>query len=91
MMAHVAFDTLAYANKLKAAGADPKLAEIQAEATAEILSTLVNEQLATKSDIKDLKIDIKELEMRLQATFFKMISAAVAILGGLQILFHFVK
>ncbi|EKD54174.1 MAG: hypothetical protein ACD_60C00119G0020 [uncultured bacterium] len=84
MMAHVAFDTLAYANKLKAAGADSKLAETQAEATAEILTSLVNEQLATKSDLKDL-------EMKLQTTFFKMISAAVTILGGLQILFHFLK
>ena len=32
MMARIAFDTLAYANKLKEAGLEPKIAEAQAEA-----------------------------------------------------------
>jgi len=84
MMAHIAFDTLAYANKLKAAGADAKLAEIQAEATAEILTDLVNDRLSTKDDLKDL-------EIRMYSFFFKIIAGAVAVLGGLQTLFHFLK
>jgi hypothetical protein len=45
----IAFDTLTYAKKLKASGFTEQQAEVQAEAMAE----LVNEQLATKRDLKE--------------------------------------
>jgi len=62
-MSHVlAFDTLAYAKKLKAAGFTDKQAEVQAEAIAEI----IEERLATKQDILDLKRDMKEMETALR-------------------------
>jgi hypothetical protein len=48
------FDTLRYANKLKAAGVPEKQAEVQAETLAEI----VDEKLATKQDLEILKKDI---------------------------------
>ena len=44
------FDTLKYANRLKAAGMDPLLAEEQAAAMAEVLEINL-QNLATKSDI----------------------------------------
>ena len=66
-MSHaLAFDTLAYAKKLKEAGVPQKQSEIHAEALAEI----IDERLATKQDLKELEMrlkqDLKELEMRLK-------------------------
>lgn len=59
------FDTLRYANKLKAAGVPDKQAEVQAETLAEI----IDERLATKQDLQalkqELKLNLKELELRL--------------------------
>lgn len=84
MMAHATFDTLAFANKLKAAGADARLAEVQAEATAEILGGLMDNQLATKQDLLTL-------EMKLSSLYLKMTVGSVSLLIGLQTLLHFVK
>lgn len=84
MMAHATFDTLAFANRLKAAGADARLAEVQAEATAEILGGLMDNQLATKQDLLTL-------EMKLSALYLKMTVGSVSLLIGLQTLLHFVK
>ena len=50
-MSAIAFDTLAYAKKLKLAGVPEAQAEVQAEAMAE----LVEERLATKRDLKELE------------------------------------
>jgi hypothetical protein len=50
----IAFDTLTYAKKLKASGFTEQQAEVQAEAMAE----LVNEQLATKRDLKELEMSL---------------------------------
>jgi len=55
-----AFDTLVFANKLKQAGLDPKIAETQAELQAAVLSDLANNsQLSIKKDLKDLEIELK--------------------------------
>ncbi len=85
----IAFDTLAYANKLKKAGIPDEQAEVHAAAIAEI----VNEQMATKRDIKELETalrhdikemdtalrhDIKEMEMRLT---IRMGAMAVVVIG----------
>ena len=56
------FDTLAYAEKLKAAG----IPNPQARAHAEGLLTLVEQNLATKTDIELLRRDMKELETGLR-------------------------
>jgi hypothetical protein len=66
MMARIAFDTLAYANKLKVAGVEPKIAEAQAEAQAELISELMEEKLATKDDIRQLQLAIKDVEQGLK-------------------------
>lgn len=83
-MTAISFDTLAFANKLKNAGVDPKAAEAQAEATAEILNDLTINQLATKQDIRDL-------EMKMYSFITRSLAFSVTILVGLQTLFHFIK
>jgi uncharacterized protein YlxW (UPF0749 family) len=62
-MPQVAFDTLAYAKKLKQAGVDPKIAEAHAEAQVEVLSEIVDRKLATKGDVEDLRGDVNTLKM----------------------------
>ena len=62
MSSSLAFDTLAYAKKLKGTG----FTEAQAEVQAEALAKIVDERLATKQDILDLRRDMKELEVSLK-------------------------
>ena len=82
-MATGTFDTLAYAKKLKSAG----FTEQQAEAQAEALAAIVDERLATKTDIHKLQRDIKELELRLKHDLTLrlggMLAAAIAIVAAL--------
>lgn len=47
------FDTLTYANRLKAAGLEPKIAEAQAAANAELFSSLIEDRLVTKDDLRE--------------------------------------
>ncbi len=68
----IAFDTLAYTKKLKAAGVPEKQAEVQAEALAEI----VDERLATKQDIK-------ELETRMTVRLGSIMTAGIVIVAAL--------
>lgn len=79
----IAFDTLAYANKLKQAGVPNRQAEVQAEAMAE----LVEERLATKRDLSELEERIanrmNELEYRLTIRLGSMLVVAVSILAAL--------
>jgi len=51
-----AFNTFAYAKKLKAAGVSENIAEIQAEALAEAIETT----LVTKQDFQSLKQELKQ-------------------------------
>ena len=82
-MTTIAFDTLAYANKLKQAGVPNRQAEVQAEAMAE----LVEERLATKRDLSELEERIadrmNELEYRLTVRLGSMLVVAVSILAAL--------
>ncbi|MGH8489571.1 MAG: hypothetical protein ACREXS_12090 [Gammaproteobacteria bacterium] len=65
-MTAIAFDTLKFAKRLKEAG----FTEQQAEALAVAEAELVEENLATKRDLKELEValkrDIKELETSLK-------------------------
>lgn len=71
-MTAIAFDTLAYANKLKQVSVPDRQAEVQAEAMAE----LVEERLATKRDLS-------ELEYRLTVRLGSMLVVIVSILAAL--------
>ncbi len=79
-MATIAFDTLAYSKKLKAAGVPEKQAEVQAEAFAEI----IEERLATKHDIVLLQKDIKELEISLKRDMKELEKRITLRLGGMM-------
>lgn len=67
------FDTLTYAKRLKQAG----FTEQQAEAQAEALRAVVDENLATKQDLKDL-------ETRLTLRLGGLIVGATAVLAVLM-------
>ena len=88
------FDTLAYAKKLRAVGVPDEVAEVQAEALAEI----VEERLATKRDLKELeeatKRDLKgveerllnrinELEYKMTIRLGAMLAASIAVVAAL--------
>ncbi len=82
------FNTLAYANKLKAVGFSEKQAEAQAEAIAE----LVVDHLATKQDLKELelrlKAELRELELRTVIKLGSMLIGSMTLLVVLLKLFH---
>jgi len=68
---NINFDTLKYANRLKAVGVPDKHAEMQAELQSETIAqqtdvinelhNVIENSLATKQDINELKQDINEL------------------------------
>ncbi len=65
MPSAITFDTLAYVKKLKAAGVPEKQAEVQAETFAEI----IEDRIATKQDLKELELSMKqELKLGLAST-----------------------
>ena len=68
----VAFDTLAYARRLRQAGFSEQQAEVQAEA----LAAVVTETLATKQDLR-------ELEYRLTLRLGAMMTVAVGAVAAL--------
>ena len=79
----IAFDTLAYAKKLKSVGFTEEQAEVQAEALAKI----IDQRLATKQDILALQRDMKEMELRLKHDLTlrlgAMMAASIAIVAAL--------
>ena len=68
----LSFDTLAYAKKLIDAGFSQQQAEVQAEALAEV----IDENIATKRDLK-------ELEMRLTIRLGTLMAASIVIVAAL--------
>jgi uncharacterized protein involved in exopolysaccharide biosynthesis len=62
-----AFDTLAFAKKLRGAGYTDAQAEALAEAQVEVFQQMLESTLATKDDIKEVKAEIKALKTELQA------------------------
>jgi len=65
-MATATFDTLRYANRLKTAGVPDKQAEAESEALSEVLEINLKE-LATRQDIVELRKDMEQVELRLNA------------------------
>ncbi len=82
-MSAIAFDTLAYAKRLKHAGVPEAQAEVQAEAMAE----LVEERLATKRDLQALEerliYRMQELEYKLTFRLGSMMVGAVGLVAAL--------
>ena len=59
------FDTLTFSKKLKAAGVPEKQADAQAEAQADLLSEIFEDSIASKQDIQELKIEMREMGSKL--------------------------
>ncbi|MBU2773342.1 DUF1640 domain-containing protein [Acidithiobacillus ferrooxidans] len=78
-MAIITFDTLKFANKLKAAGLPPEQAEAQAEALAEVIEGNVQD-LVTKDG---LVTSLKDLEQRLIIKLGGMMLVAVGVIVAL--------
>ena len=81
-MATLTFDTLKFANKLKAAGVPPEQAEAEAAALSEVLEVNLKE-LATKEDLKN---SLKELKMKLDTRFEKLMGETLLMKWMLGIL-----
>jgi len=86
-MAAITFDTLKYANRLKAAGVPDRQAEAEAEVLAEALEVNLKE-LVTKEDLlatqKDLHRDIDDLSRDIDARFVQMEQRLTIKLGALM-------
>ena len=63
----IAFDTLAFAKRLREAGYDDKQAEGMAEANAEVFQRMLDSTLATKDDIREVKGEIQAVKTELKA------------------------
>ena len=61
-MSRFAFDTHAFVKRLTRAGMD----ERQAEAMVECQTQLINDSLATKQDMEEVKLDIEEVKRDIQ-------------------------
>jgi hypothetical protein len=68
----IVFDTLEYAGRLKRAG----FTDQQAEAQVQALAAIVNDNLATKQDLRDL-------EHRLTVRMGTLVSVAVGVVAAL--------
>jgi hypothetical protein len=81
-VATLTFDTLKFANKLKAAGVPPEQAEAEAAALSEVLEVNLKE-LATR---EDLRSGLKELEMKIDARFERLMGETLLLKWMLGIL-----
>jgi hypothetical protein len=79
-----AFDTLGYAKRLREAGVQPHIAEAQAEAGRDFIMV----ELATKTDLLDIKhelqVSMDSLALRLTLGLGTIIVPGIAVLAALQ-------
>jgi len=64
-MSTVTFDTLKFVKELENAGMPQQQAEAQAKALANVLSESLDTTLATKSDMQDVKSELKLMKWML--------------------------
>jgi len=79
-MAAVTFDTLKFVKTLQAAGLDAPQAEAIASA---VRDSHESADLATKSDIRELKAEMRELELRMTIKLGTMMVASIGIVAAL--------
>ena len=83
------FDSLSYANRLKAAGMDAGLAEVQASAMTEVIQGQ-SQNLSTKPELQqlgqDLHKDMQSLRVELQKDMQLLEQRMVIKLGSLMVL-----
>lgn len=61
-MSTITFDTLKFAERLKAAGVPPAQAIAEAEALRDVLGEALDTTLATKSDVAELKAELASIK-----------------------------
>lgn len=95
-MTAATFNAITYANKLKKAGMETKVADTQAEEMVNIMnSTVATKEDVNKLDnkitteIKTLRNEMKVMELELKGFLIKALIAVVSVIGGLQALFRF--
>lgn len=85
-MSAITFDTLKFANRLKAAGVPDKQAEAEAEVLAEALEVNMKD-LSTKADLLAAKVELQQemkmLEQRLIIKLGALIALALGIVAAL--------
>ena len=81
-MVAITFDTLKYANRLKAAGAEPRIAEAEAEALAEVFELNLKE-VATREDLKQME---ERLNEKMDTRFIQLEQRMIIKLGGLMVI-----
>ena len=81
-MVAITFDTLKYANRLKAAGAESRIAEAEAEALAEVFELNLKE-VATRDDLKQME---ERLNEKMDARFLQLEQRMIIKLGGLMVI-----
>lgn len=85
-MSAITFDTLKFANRLKAAGVPDKQAEAEAEVLAEALEVNLKD-LSTKADLLATKVELQQemkmLEQRLIIKLGAIIALAIGIVAAL--------
>ena len=92
-MAHaLTLDTLQYAKRLQKAGFTEVQVEVQVEIIKEqskAFTDLIDDSLATKQDIYELKRDIKELDLKIEAIKNEIViklGGMVVATGGVMLL-----
>ncbi|MEI6336251.1 MAG: DUF1640 domain-containing protein [Methylococcaceae bacterium] len=81
VMVAITFDALKYANRLKAAGAESRIAEAEAEALAEVFELNLKE-VATREDLKQMEDRLNE---KMDARFLQLEQRMIIKLGGLMV------
>lgn len=79
-----AFDTLAFAKKLRGAGYTDAQAEALAEAQVEVFQQMLESTLATKDDIKEVKAEINEVKAEIKALKTELQAEIGQVRSGLQ-------
>jgi broad-specificity NMP kinase len=83
-MTTLTFDTLKFANRLKAAGVPPAQAEAEAEALAEVLAdALKTSDLATRTDVETLRREIAEAKADIIKWLAGLLIAQAAVVAAL--------
>lgn len=81
-MSTITFDTLKFAERLEKAGASHELAIAMIEVQKESLAEVMDAQLATKSDIRDVKGDIQRLDYEIRLLKW-MVGLSLALSTGM--------
>ncbi|MBF0165214.1 MAG: DUF1640 domain-containing protein [Magnetococcales bacterium] len=85
MSTAITFDTLKFVETLKASGFDEAQSKGMAAAIQEVQKANL-EGLATKEDIREVKPDIKELELRIAAELARLRWGMAVTVGGVMAL-----